>query len=268
MNKVSKTIKYKRAIQSISFVIMGITILDVIFYSTVQISKGLSKTANGGAISLFFAGLGLIFAAIDLIQLCYFSFQETNTVADNTSESDQVGNNTIYRAFASITYRKEAVAKSKLVRSLNVFFLLRFAVSQLIISIFQNNSGTQVAALFIVNLAYAVYFGITIFKVKKSCSSNWDCIQKIIIEGLLIVFHILILVFNSDPKNTKFSSDTTELFQKIIMMLVLIIVLSQTLSFALVVIKKFKNRKSSAIKDDNKLGPVENINNVRTSKFK
>lgn len=239
---------------------MGITILDVLFYSSVQLSKGLSKTANGGWISLILAGLGLTFAIFDLIQLCYFSFKQQNKVKDHETDSNlkvkQISNNNIYRKFASISYRKESVAKSKLVRSLNAFFLIRFAASQLIISLLQNSSGVQVISLFAINMAYSAYFVFVIIRVRKSCSSTLDLIQKIIAEVLLLAFHVMLLIFHSDPSNKKFSSDTTELLQQFVMLLVLVIVISQTLSFALAVIYKLKSKKSTDPMQENK-GAIE-----------
>lgn len=215
MNKVSKNDKHKTVIQSVSFVIMGITILDVLFYSIVQIFKGINKTNGAGVISLILSILGLALACFDLTQLAYFSFRSENAVTAHKENKENMATEKVnnvnenYIDLQKVTYSEESVSKSRLVKSLNIAFLLRFAVAHVIISIIENGPA-QVILIFLVNLAYMALFGLTLFKEKSCCTSKIDMIQKIALEILIFIFTIILFVFNSDPENTKMTSEGTE----------------------------------------------------------
>lgn len=251
MRKVSKSPSVKRVINSVQFIITGITILDITFYSSVELGYhelGNKENNFGSYLSFALAILSVLFILLDVTQIVYYSFSKLKM--EGTNDTTQVNS---YIRFSSIGWKNQNFEKSPLARSLNAFFVLRFVLSQILIASLQKSPNTTSWILIIMNGAYFILLIAAFIKHKTIIASTCEFIQKIFLEICLMIFLVMVKIFAADPKNNEYSSTKTENMQRIVMILVVVAVVNQIIAFALAILREFKaKKKSTASEGENK----------------
>jgi hypothetical protein len=121
--------KLTKMINSIHFIIFGATVLDLVFYSSLQVSKGLSISKTGGIVSLVLCLLSLIIIVFDLYRLIRPVMTQQNI------ENKQ--NMNAQSRFMNSGFKKDSELNDKLsLKLLNPLFIIRFVLCQYLISLF------------------------------------------------------------------------------------------------------------------------------------
>jgi hypothetical protein len=143
--KTAQRLMLKNAFQSVHFIIMGATILDLLFYSGLQINNGIS-IGGSGTISLVICFLCMILTVFDLYHLISPIFvakvdRIKVRLKNGTEEYKRVVN--VERDFGTDGLEETSkLRSSKLFKSINPLFIVRFVLSQLFLAFSQTKTKT------------------------------------------------------------------------------------------------------------------------------
>lgn len=244
--KTTKQVHFRKSISSIHFLIMGGTILDVTFYSCIQLTKGFTESASIAVISLFICLASTAFLAFDLfnfiapiyrITIKKYKVREegyTSLVARSITTPEAI--------YVASGYKS---TKSRLIRSVNPLYVVRFMISQYFIALCQDMPGVQVYGLFLTNVSFALFMIIILFKNKRYLKNPAELWIKLIVETLLIIFLVCMVIFHHDPDGIRYSSKTREILEIIGIVCTCLIALIQSIKL-LYGLKKELIEKSQA----------------------
>ena len=267
VQKFAKGLKTKSIFESIQFIIMGATIMDVIFYCGIQASShNLSGSSNSGIsyFSLLLAYIGLLFAGYDIVKLFYYPVASNHSYNKINNNSAQQNNESVYTRYATHGWKSSLRAKpGALPKLINTVYFFRFALLQLMIGSFQLNSGFVVTSLVVLNLVYVAFYVYSLIKYRDCIESKLTVAVNLILELFIFVFSLFTVVFEKDPLNKNYAADTSEMMQKSCIYLVLAMVVFQFVPLTMTVFREFTRSKNTQAA----VGDVINMK-VRKSKSK
>lgn len=263
-SKQIKAYKFKKAIQSIHFLIMGATILDITFYSGVQIMSMFKVGATVGVVTIFLC----IFANVVVFYDIYNLFKNVGVDPDDIKpiefnagvegfESERSTKVTVKpitpeHRFTNTNLKSDAnksTAEVIMLQLINPLYVVRFVIIQYLIAYLQNRSG-QVWLIVLTSLTYTAYSTSTLLVNINQLKSKSDALLKILIELCLTTFLVSILVFYHDPQGVNISSGARETWAIISIFAVLMMaVLSLVRTFVSYCNKVQARKKINLVRD-------------------
>lgn len=107
----------------------------------------------------------------------------------------------------------DGVSSSRIMRSLNPLFVLRFILSQFMISLFQENTKIQTIGLLVITTSYSLYMLYAMYTHRKQLKSPSDTVLRLIVEFCLTVLVVTFIIYESDPEGTRYSSAAREFWE-------------------------------------------------------
>lgn len=215
--KTTRQLQVKNIVESFHFLVLGGTILDITFYSTLQLRKGFTTQSTGAIVSLCLCIVSLLFAVFDIFNIfkpIFVNHSDKIKVLDShKKEVTRLRSNPELKFCLGGYHHVDGVSSSRIMRSLNPLFVLRFILSQFMISLFQENTKIQTIGLLVITTSYSLYMLYAMYTHRKQLKSPSDTVLRLIVEFCLTVLVVTFIIYESDPEGTRYSSAAREFWE-------------------------------------------------------
>lgn len=233
---------------------MGSTILDVTFYSSLQIFNQFTAGSGIAVLSLLLSFICLLFIAWDIYKLMspVFNLSIKKFRVNDGRKDSQIE---LTYASAQTNYSMHGFRENKLwtLRLINPIFVVRLIISQYFISLAQKNNGVQIYSLLVINGFFALYMIFMTIKHRQLLKNPWNIIIIVAVEILLIVYFVLLLIIRNDSDGLTYSSTKRQSIEMALILVVLLIIILLMLKLILglineIYIKPMKLQKAEDLK--------------------
>lgn len=252
MMKKTNDNKVKNIFSNIHLVIAAITLLDVAFYSSINLIGEWEfswKSVLSKSTAVIMALMGLF----DVLQL-------NSIIKPNPSGSLYSKNISEY---AAVGYKNKEGFGNSTLRSVNIMFVLRFIVIHVIIATLQNYPTIMVWVIFgVITLFIFFFMKITISNVSTHITII-NMVLSIFRELFLLAFSVFTIFMNTDPDGTKYRTGTRDFMELSCVWLIIGVLGVQALIFMNGIVSETKHRqnfteneKAKVYEEVNKAEPV------------
>ena len=205
---------------------MATTILDVTFYSSLQIFNQFTAGSGIAVLSLVLSFICLLFIIWDIYKLISPAFRlsiKKFKVADGRKDSlIELTYASAQTMFSIHGFREN---ENWMIRLINPVFVIRLVISQYFISLAQKNNGVQIYSLLVINSFFALYMIVITLKHRKLLKNPWNIIIIVSVELLLILYFVLLLVIRNDTDGLTYSSNKRQAIEMTLIIVVMLIII-------------------------------------------
>ena len=265
LNYTSLYIRKIKIFEYIHLLVVSCTWIDILLFTMINIFN--HTLSNGGVIYWIISLILLIMLIVDVSH--FFVVNIFNKQIGSTEElplrrskskiQEKMELNHPFKDVSEIFLNKETLKKLPLINFVNVGLTIRLLFFTFLISVLQNSPRTMTWLM--LALQGITFFALLFFQTRyKVFASTFILVFRLIEEFCLTGITLLLVVFANDPDNLRFKSKTTELFQLLTMIAVMILIITEFIIYCRYILKPQKEEQK---KREEAYAEVKRINSKK-----